>query len=315
MIYISTKDMTRSEWLEARRRGIGGSDASSIMGQNPWGSPLTVYLDKKGIAPEKPISGAMQQGIDCEDVIAKAFERETGFKVKRCLKQFQHPDYPWMLANVDRQVVGAGKGFVGLECKSTSERNDAEFREGSIPPNYFWQCQHYMAVTGAEEWYLEVMVFSVGYYPFRIPRDENAIAQLIEAERSFWHDHVLANEAPYPIGIENETDIITAMHAGNLIDTDINIDDMRNQFEMLFLYEREAKAVCEKIDAIKNAIRLRMGACTSALCGRFKVTWKEQTRTGVDVKKLRAEQPEIFQMYAQTSVSRPLKIKEVHYGI
>ena len=308
MIYISTKNMSRSEWLEARRRGIGGSDASAIMGQNPWASPLTVYLDKKGLAPEKPITGSMQQGIDCEDVIAKAFERETGLKVKRCHKQFQHPDYPWMLANIDRQVVC--NGFVGLECKSTSERNGDEFIDGAIPPNYFWQCQHYMAVTGAQEWYLEVMVFSVGYYAFRIPRDENAIAQLIEAERIFWHDHVLAGDPPYPSGIKNEIDMITGMYSGNLNENVINVDDMRQQFEALSLYELESKALDAKIDSIKNTIRLRMGECTTAVCGRFKVTWKEQTRTGVDVKKLRAEQPEIFQKYVQTSVSRPLKIKE-----
>lgn len=306
--YISTKDMTKEQWLEARRKGVGGSDASAIMGQNPWSSPLTVYLDKVGIAAPKAETEAMRQGTDCEEVVAARFARETGLKVKRCHKMFHHPDYPWMQANIDRQIVC--KDFVGLECKTTSPFNATDFDAGSIPPNYFWQCQHYMAVTGAEEWYLAVMVFSTAFHVFRIRRDENAIRQLIEAEADFWNNHVLAGDAPYPSGIEGESDMIAGMYAGSYTDSVVNIDDMRQQLETLSLYEREAKVLGEKIDAVKNAIRLRMGTCTSALCGRFKVTWKEQTRTGIDSKRLRAEQPEIFQMYAQTSVSRPLKIKE-----
>lgn len=307
MIYTSTKDMTRAEWLEARRKGIGGSDASAIMGQNPWASPLTVYFDKVGIAPEKTESEAMRQGTDCEEVVAARFTRETGLKVKRCHKLIQHPDYPWMLANIDRQVVC--KGFVGLECKTTSPFNRTDFSEGSIPPNYYWQCQHYMAVTGAEEWYLAVMVFSTAFHVFRIPRNETAIEQLIEAERSFWLENVQAGVAPYPSGIDAEDQVIDSMYATRR-DRPADIGDMRQQLEILALHEQEAKALDEKIKAIKQQLKLRMGECTTAACGRFLITWRDETRTTLDTKRLKLEQPETFAMYAKTSVSRPLKIKE-----
>lgn len=307
MIYTSTKDMTRAEWLEARRKGIGGSDASAIMGQNPWASPLTVYFDKVGIAPEKTESEAMRQGTDCEEVVAARFTRETGLKVKRCHKLIQHPDYPWMLANIDRQVVC--KGFIGLECKTTSPFNRTDFSEGSIPPNYYWQCQHYMAVTGAEEWYLAVMVFSTAFHVFRIPRNEAAIEQLIEAERSFWTENVQAGVAPYPSGIDAEDQVIDSMYATRR-DRPADIGDMRQQLEILALHEQEAKALDEKIKAIKQQLKLRMGECTTASCGRFLITWRDETRTTLDTKRLKLEQPETFAMYAKTSVSRPLKIKE-----
>ena len=313
MIYISTKGMSRAEWLEARRKGIGGSDASAILGQNQWESPLSVYMDKRGIAPEKEETEAMRQGTDCEEVVAKRFERESGLKVKRCNKLIQHPDYPWMLANIDRQVVC--KGFVGLECKTTSPFGKTDFEGGSIPANYFWQCQHYMAVTGAEEWYLAIMVFSTSFHIFRIPRDENAIAQLIEAERSFWHDHVLAGVPPYPIGSDADDEAIDQMYSTARYDGVANIDDMRNDLETLALYEKEAKSLDEKIKAIKQNVKLRMGMFTNANCGRWKITWKDQSRTSIDSKRLKAELPETFAMYSKTSVSRPLKIEEVSYGV
>lgn len=307
MIYTSTKDMTRAEWLEARRKGIGGSDASAIMGQNPWASPLTVYFDKVGIAPEKTESEAMRQGTDCEEVVAARFTRETGLKVKRCHKLIQHPNYPWMLANIDRQIVC--KGFVGLECKTTSPFNRTDFGEGSIPPNYYWQCQHYMAVTGAEEWYLAVMIFSTAFHVFKIPRDEVAIAQLIEAERDFWLNNVTAGVTPYPSGIDAEDSVIDSIYASRR-DRPADIGDMRQQLEVLALHEQEAKALEEKIKAIKQQLKLRMGECTTAACGRFLITWRDETRTTLDTKRLKLEQPETFAMYAKTSVSRPLKIKE-----
>lgn len=307
MIYTSTKDMTRAEWLEARRKGIGGSDASAIMGQNPWASPLTVYLDKTGVAAEKTESEAMRQGTDCEEVVAARFARETGLKVKRCNKLIQHPEYPWMLANIDRQVVC--KGFVGLEAKTTSPFNKTDFSEGSIPPNYYWQCQHYMAVTGAEEWYLAIMVFSTAFHVFKIPRDRAAIAKLIEAERDFWHGNVLSGIPPYPSGLDAEDAVINGLYAARR-DTPADIGDMRQELEILALHEQEAKALNEKINAIKQQLKMRMGECTTASCGRFLITWRDETRIEIDSKKLKAEQPETFAMYAKTSVRRPLKIKE-----
>lgn len=314
MNYISTKDMSREDWLAARRKGIGGSDASAIMGQNPWASPLTVYMDKRGMAQEKPETEAMIQGTDCEDVVAKRFDRETGMKVRRCNKLFSHPDYPWMIANIDRQIAGVD-GFVGLECKTTSPYNRTDFSGGDIPANYFWQCQHYMAVTGAKEWYLAVMVFSTAFHIFRIARDENAIAQLVEAEREFWHEHVLTGVPPYPIGSDADDLAIDEMYSTARYDGAANIDDMRQQLDLLALYEKEAKTTKEKIEAIKQQLKMRMGICTNATCGKWSVTWKDQTKTTIDSKRLRAELPETFAMYSKTSTSRPLVIKEVHYGV
>lgn len=313
MNYISTKGMSREEWLEARRQGIGGSDASAIMGQNQWSSPLSVYMDKRGMAPEKEETEAMRQGTDCEEVVAQRFSRETGLKVKRCNKLFSHPDYPWMKANIDRQIVGAD-GFVGLECKTTSPFTKTDFTGGEIPPNYFWQCQHYMAVTGAKEWYLAVMVFSTSFHTFLIPRNENAIRQLIEAERSFWHDNVLAGVPPYPIGSEADDEAIDQMYATARYDKAANIDDMRGVLDSIALREKEIKILKEKVEADKQQLKMRMGMYTSALCGKWSVTWKDQTKTTIDSKRLRAELPETYAMYSKTSTSRPLVIKEVHYG-
>ena len=116
-VLTSTKGMSRNDWLKQRRKGIGGSDAAKVLGISKWGGPLSVYMEKKGLyTPDEP-GEAAYWGTVLEDVVAREFEKQSGLKVRRENKIFQHAEYPWMLANVDRRIVGANKG---LECKTTS---------------------------------------------------------------------------------------------------------------------------------------------------------------------------------------------------
>ena len=90
-----------------------------------------------------------------EEVVAQEFAKRTGLKVQRRNAILQHPAYPWMLANVDRLIVGER---IGLECKTASEYLKKEWEGEEIPVTYLLQCQHYMAVTGYEAWWIAVLI-------------------------------------------------------------------------------------------------------------------------------------------------------------
>lgn len=45
-IVYETKDMDKNHWLKLRKTGIGGSDAASVLGLNPYRSAMSVYLEK-----------------------------------------------------------------------------------------------------------------------------------------------------------------------------------------------------------------------------------------------------------------------------
>lgn len=308
--YISTAGMSREEWLEKRREGIGGSDAAAIMGASQWASPLSVYMDKIGAAPDKPDSEPMRQGRDFEDIVARRFTEETGIKVQKCNKMFSHPERPWMLANIDRQLVGwEGDGFCGLECKTTSVYNRTDFAASEIPPTYYWQCMHYMAVTGANQWYLAVLVLSQSFHVFRIPRDEKAIAALLAREDEFWNEHVLKRIPPYPIGTDADDAAISLMTSGT-IDTTISIDDIAGDLDALAFLEADLKEAKRKVDAAKQTIKMRMGECAEGVTRNWRVTFREQTTNRIDTERLRAELPDIYSRYIKPSVSRVLRIKK-----
>lgn len=308
--WISTKGMTREQWLEARRAGIGGSEAAAIMGVSEYATPYTVYMDKLGLVPEKEPNEAMIQGTLIEEIVAKRFADETGCMIQKCNKMFIHPDYPWMLANIDRQVLCEEEGFVGLECKTCNAFNKTDFEGGEIRDTYYWQCQHYMAVTGAKVWYLAVMVLGTGWYTFRIERSEKDIYRLIQAESKFWNEHVLKCVPPELEGSDEEGKIINMIPVTNR-DQSINLDHQQAALSRLMLAEADRDAAEKAVELAKDALKIAMGGYETATCGGYKLSWKEQKRNSIDSKKLKAELPDIAARYKKESTSRVFRYDKI----
>ncbi len=156
----ATTGMSNEEWLRLRKTGIGGSDAGSICGVNPFGSPMKVYYDKTSSSVEELDNEAVRQGHDLEDYVAQRFMEATGLKVRRSNFMYRSTEYPFMIADVDRLVVGED---AGLECKTASAYNTDKWKDGNIPLHYIMQCYHYMAVTGKRTWYIAAVI--LGHYP------------------------------------------------------------------------------------------------------------------------------------------------------
>lgn len=147
-VFASTADMSRDEWLLERRKGIGGSDASVILGLNKWRTAFELWLDKTGQVPvSESASEAAYFGSILEDIVAKEFEVRSGKKVRRKRSMLKHPEHDFILANIDRMIVGE-KAI--LECKTTSEYNLKEWENDEIPADYIVQVQHYLGVLGPE---------------------------------------------------------------------------------------------------------------------------------------------------------------------
>ena len=178
---ISTVGMPREVWLEHRRRSIGGSDAAAIVGLNPYSSAYAVWADKLGVIPPKEDNEAMRLGRDLEDYVAKRFTEATGKKVRRENSIIINPDYPFAHANVDRLVCAENSG---LEIKTTTSLNLKRFKNGEYPANYYAQVVHYMAITGADRWYLAVLILGKELKIFCIERDEAEICALMEEEKN-----------------------------------------------------------------------------------------------------------------------------------
>src|SRR5690606_38820092 len=83
VVLVKTNGMDRSEWLEWRKKGIGGSDAAAIVGLDKYRSAFDVYAEKVGLKAEEPDNEAMRQGRDLEQYVAERFMEATGKRVRR----------------------------------------------------------------------------------------------------------------------------------------------------------------------------------------------------------------------------------------
>lgn len=307
MNLVSTKDMPYEKWLEYRKKGIGGSDAGAICGLNPYASPVSVWADKKGKMSEKEDSEAMRQGRDLENYVAERFCEATGKKVRRHNFIIQHDTYPFMLANVDRLIVGEK---AGLECKTANAYGASKWEGDTIPAHYEIQCHHYMAVTGMESWYIACVILGRGFVWHKIDRDEEIIRNLETIEKEFWDRYIVGDKMPDPDGSDAYDAILKEYYpkdngeAIKLYGFDDKIDRI---FEINSLVDRLEKEKNE----IEQAIKCYMQDAQQAESDSYRVTWKASVSNRIDSKLLRKEQPSIYQRYAKPSESRRFTIKNL----
>lgn len=294
----------REQWLELRKRGIGGSDAATVVGLNPYSSKLALYADKLGLIPEREDNEAMRQGRDLEDYVAKRWEEATGKKVHRVNAILVNEDYPWAFANLDRRVVGEP---AILECKTTSVYNKADFESGDVPPWYLVQCYHYLAVTGYERAYLAVLVLNRGFYHYTIERNDDEIAALMEAESYFWTEHVQAKNPPEPDGSESAMEVLDNKifidDTELMMDADHLFDDLERVSGIIKEYEDEK-------DRIKQQIIARMGNKARGQAQGWTATYLPQERTTIDRARLLKLYPQAYGDCVKTNTYRVFRTKK-----
>ena len=304
---ISTKDMPREVWLEHRRKSIGGSDASGIVGMNKYSSAYSVWADKMGKLPEKEDSEPMRLGRDLEEYVAKRFTEKTGKKVRRENNILINPDYPFAHANVDRMIIGEDAGF---EAKTTSALNVKKFKNGEYPENYYVQCVHYLAVTGCERWYLGVLVLGVGFYDFVIERDEAEINALMKSEADFW-EYVKGGVAPAVDGKKATSEALTAVYPES-DGSSVSLMSYEGDLRQYMQYKALIDDIEKQKEEVANRIKAYLGDAEGGESNVYKVSWASSARSTFDRKKFEKDNPGIdLSGYFKTSIVRPFKVSEI----
>ncbi len=344
-IIENTKDMPKNEWLMKRKCGIGGSDASSILGFNPYKSSMAVYLEKideiglkgKSVAQssnDNEDSGSKEkvgaQNSDNnfsnelkEDYVYKDDKNNYKMELGNKLKSFVASEFMLKTGKKVRNINGIlrndkypfaianiDRAVVGekafLECKVTNSFNKKEW-EKTIPIHYQIQMNHYMAVSGATHCYVAVLIGNEELVIHKLERDKEMIDEIMKLEEMFWNNCILGDKLPMPDGSNDYSKTL-----------DILYKDSKEEELILF----EAESILERYDevvklykdfekekkAIEQYLKLQMQNYEIAYVGDRKITWKKQERNTIDTTRLKKEHPEIVAGYMKTTTSRVLKI-------
>lgn len=280
----------RKVWLDNRRKSIGGSDASAVIGLNKYVTPFSLWADKTGRLPEQEDNEAMRQGRDLEEYVARRFCEETGKKVRRHNDIIRNTDYPFAHATIDRKVIGEN---AGLECKTTTVLNLKKFKSGEYPDNYYVQCVHYMAVTGADRWYLAVLVLGKDFFVYTIERDEDEIKALMTVEADFWDRYVAPDIPPPADGLTPTSTAINKCFSKDIVCEVVNLDNLNNTFKKLEEINKQISLLSTIRNECIQTIKIEMSDCETGQCGNYIANWKGQTRFVISKSLLQQHYPDV----------------------
>jgi putative phage-type endonuclease len=297
--------MNHQEWLNARRKGIGGSDAGAILGVNKYKTPLDVYLDKTGQAPDIEDNDAMYWGRALEDIVAYEYAKRTGKKVRRNNAILVHPEHKFMLANLDREIVGE-PGI--LEIKTAARADDwGEPGSDEVPESYLAQVMHYMAVTGAQFADIAVLIAGRKFQTYTIQRDDQLIEHMIDVERDFWENNVYRLVPP---------DAKTMADLNNRWRVDsgaalVASVELHQKIKFLQALRDKEKEIQEERKELEFMIKEEMAEMSEILDdqGNRLVTWKARQSKRFDTKKFREDHADLADQYTVESTSRTFLLK------
>lgn len=319
-----TTTENREAWLQERRRGIGGSDVHHVFSEPPYGCARRLWFDKRDTPADYPESESdlMRRGKRLEDLAAEEYAQKTGRKIETRLAM-QSPTHSWARVNIDREIVGDDRGPGVLEVKTHGEWLWRKVKYDGLQPAHILQVQHALFVTGYS-WgsYAILHPDSWRLLYFDVERDDALIATIVDAGERFWRQ---VEHGPMPDPLP-EIDKRCASCPwrrqcrgdGILKAANLPRDDERDPLDRdedlapILADYREALAIADDanatVDAIKNAIRARMGARTAIECDVGRVYYRPRVSQRVDTAALKSKHPDIYKAVVRPSESRPLRI-------
>ena len=318
------KFTTHEEWLEERKKSLGGSDVGAVLGMNTYSSPYTVWAEKTGKLPPFEGNEWTRLGNDLEGYVAQRFSEASGLKVMNDSATWRNDKYPHLHANIDRRVVGMK---AGVECKLTSELNAKKYADGEFPDRFYAQCVDYLAVTEFERWFLAVLIYGKGikiYQMTRIPNDvvpewceasvyvsDAEIEALTKATADFWNNHVLTNTPPMADGSDSTSETLKTIYAesnGESVDLMAFESDLE-QYKHLASLESDYKKMK---DECANRIKGFMGEASKGESNKFKVSWASSVRNTFDHKAFAKDNPGIdLSAYYKSTATRMFNVTEI----
>lgn len=290
----------RVAWERVRNSGIGGSDVACIMGLNPWKSAYALYAEKHGDVEAEDLSDNeyVYWGTVLEQVVADRFCELTGKKVRKC-GTLQDDNYDFMLANVDRLVVGEN---AGLECKTANGFKSKDWDGDELPDSYYCQCQWYMMITGCSKWYIACLIGGNHFVWKEIPRNDEFISDMRTQAIIFWDN--LQNDIPPEIdGSESTAATIDKMNSKSGLSAD-NITLLPSAAERYIKcidgLTATKKVLEEQLAQAQNALKLMLDGNENGMFRDRKITYKQTAaRVTLDGKALKKDLPDVYEKYAK----------------
>jgi putative phage-type endonuclease len=276
-----------------RSQSLGASDAAAVVGRDPWRTPADVWLEKtRRLGPQLRTSPAMEAGTFLQDGILDWAAHQLGQPLACRQWALAHPTHAELTATLDG-VLDDGSlleaktaGLVGGSGDHLATWGDAGTDD--VPLHVLLQVHHQFAVAGAQpDWpagraprrcHVPALLARRGLVLFTIECSDILLAALIERERQFWCDYVVADRPP-PDSLPS-LDVLTriAREPASTVAIDAALV-LRWQAEKAAL----ADAKANEADA-RRAVLAALGTAEAGTCAAGTLLYLERHRKGYEVE-------------------------------
>lgn len=286
---------SRAEWLEQRKQGIGSSDASTILGLNPYNSPYALWLEKTGQTPLDPTpdpiaAERMEWGNLMEPLILEQTARRLGITLTKPEVAYHHPERPWQRANLDGFDAANYRVF---EAKNTSLRNADQWQD-QIPDHAEVQATHAATVIGAKSFIVAGLIDGNTLKVYEFDVNPNVAEILVEQETKFWH-HVTTNTAPDIDGAAATTTALTKELGRRKDFEEVPAEEAEKWLKAYWEAKNRAKEATQAEATAKNHLARLMGDAAGIQTGDR--VWATARRGVLKMKDLEAGHPELVEKY------------------
>ncbi len=295
---------SNEEWLALRAEGIGGSDASTILGINKYKSPVELWLERTGRVEPQDLSDneAVQWGNRLESTVRGHFASlHPEYQVSELFATLISKDRPWAHANLDGVLVDANGEKGVLEIKTAGANRASDWKDG-VPDYYLAQVTHYLSVTGWGYAWVAALIGGQQYVEYKVMRDEDDVRMVSEAVDTFWNDYVVKGVMPQIVGTSGESRAM--LEAYGMGDGFVSPENNAHFDKLVAEYQdakAKEKAYGDVARKMANDIRAMIGSNKGVISDVYKVTWVKSLRSSIDTKRLKAEHPEIVAEYETSS--------------
>ncbi len=302
--HAARKISLKHQLSDAVSLGLTSHDTVAICGLHPWRSTVDVWGEKKGVL-KQTLNLLEPAKIDKElkNYIATLFTLKSGKRVRRSNALLQHPHYPWMVAAIDRSVIGENSF---LECKSLTSNQARDWRK-ELPLWIILQMQHKLVVTGASHCYIAALTGNTELIVHSLSRSERLITALIDKGSHFWQ-LVQQQQLPVPNGSQATEQAINRLFP---LANNYEKIDLPEYAGLLTGYDKlvkQHKKLSKKIAVITQKLKMRMGQASSAYIGNRRVDWRNVHKQTLQTQRLKQEMPDIYEKYLLSKTERIFKI-------
>lgn len=208
---ISTADMSREDWLQYRKTGIGASEVGAIMGLSPYKSSIELFYDKIGESLGYTVENlSMFLGQEQESFVATLWEHwdpvdatvdtmianyRAGRKVRRCKRinaYARNIRFPWIFVSLDREINQIdGRGNGALELKTVGGYESEKWESG-IPPSNIVQVTTQTTVCEYAFGELAQLKDNRDFFVFPFEHNESIAESILATTKKFWDKVELA---------------------------------------------------------------------------------------------------------------------------